>query len=70
LISYEYPQDYTDKNEPYYPINDEKNNLIYSKYQRIENNNVIFTGRLGKYKYIDMDDAISLAIKTVEKELA
>ena len=69
IISYEYPQDYNGNNEPYYPINNEKNNLIYSKYNKLKNDNVIFTGRLGTYKYIDMDDAISLAIKTAEKEL-
>lgn len=69
IISFEYPQDYKDNHEPFYPINDEKNNTIISKYKKIENKNVIFTGRLGTYKYIDMDDAIALAFHNVEKEL-
>jgi len=69
IVSYEFPQDFKDKNEPYYPINDEKNNLIYSKYKKIHNPNVVFTGRLGIYKYIDMDDAVSLAFKNAENEL-
>ena len=70
IISYEFPQDFTGNFEPYYPINDDKNNLIYSKYKKIENKNVLFTGRLGIYKYIDMDDAVALAISNAEKELS
>lgn len=69
IISYEYPKDLNETNEPYYPINNEKNNNLYQKYKGIGENNIIFTGRLGTYKYIDMDDAVSMAFKLAEKEL-
>ena len=69
IISYEYPKDLNETNEPYYPINNEENNNLYKKYKNINQDNVIFTGRLGTYKYIDMDDAISMALKLSEKEL-
>jgi UDP-galactopyranose mutase len=69
IISYEYPKNLNETNEPYYPINNELNNSLYQKYKKINNDSVVFTGRLGTYKYIDMDDAISMAIKLAEKEL-
>lgn len=71
VITHEYPQLYNDQNEPYYPINDIINNDKYQKYKKLLENNqdVIISGRLGKYKYLDMDDCIALAFKDVEKEL-
>ena len=57
--------------EPYYPINDEKNNELYNKYLELSKNekNVIFGGRLGMYKYYDMDKCIKAALCLCEKEL-
>ena len=65
VISKEYPQEYNMNNEPYYPINDEKNNKLFDEYQRLGQGltNVIFGGRLAEYKYYDMDDAIYSAMK-------
>ncbi len=62
VITYEYP--INDNKEPYYPINNDKNNILYKKYENLSKNdkNVIFGGRLGYYKYLDMD-------KTIEKAL-
>lgn len=62
IITYEYP--INDNKEPYYPINNDKNNILYKKYENLSKNdkNVIFGGRLGYYKYLDMD-------KTIEKAL-
>lgn len=56
--------------EPYYPINDDKNNEIYKKYKELasQEKNVIFGGRLATYKYYDMHQVIGSALKTVEKE--
>ena len=65
IISKEY-SDVWDKNkEPYYPINNEKNNLLYAKYKELseKDDKVIFGGRLGEYKYYDMDDIIEKALK-------
>ena len=61
IITQEYPQEYNKYNEPYYPINDDKNNKLYEEYKKIAKEkfpNMIFCGRLGSYKYIDIDDAI------------
>lgn len=67
IISYEYPMSSEDTNNPilesYYPINDKKNNDLYNKYKSIKNDKVIFAGRLGSYKYYDMDDTIEAALK-------
>ena len=72
VITYEYPNAYSEDTEPYYPINDKINDIKYKKYRSLLENekNVIVSGRLGKYKYLDMDDCISLAFKEVEKELS
>lgn len=69
IISKEYPMPFIDTNEPYYPINDLKNNSIYAKYNKLVKQypDVLITGRLGKYKYIDIDDCISIALKQSEK---
>ena len=62
IISKEYSQEWKDGIDPYYPINDENNNQLYEEYRYLaqrEAPNVIFAGRLGKYRYYDMDAAIS-----------
>ena len=55
----------------YYPVNDEKNGVLYQKYKELaeKEKNVIFGGRLGEYKYYDMDAVIASALEMCEKEL-
>lgn len=69
IITKEYPQVWEKNIEPYYPINDEKNNSLYLKYKEIANNEkkVIFGGRLADYRYYDMDKVIEKAIDLVKK---
>ena len=57
--------------EPYYPINDEKNNELYARYAHLAEGcpNVIFGGRLGKYRYYDMHQVIEEALACVRAEL-
>ncbi len=71
VITREYPAKWEKGDEPYYPMNDEKNNELYLKYlEKAKNENkVIFGGRLGMYKYFDMHNVISAALETVKKEL-
>jgi UDP-galactopyranose mutase len=71
IITKEYPSDWKKGDEPYYPINDDRNNQLYRKYKELadKEKNVIFGGRLGTYKYYDMHQVIASALKTVEKEL-
>lgn len=71
IISKEYSVDWRETKDPYYPINDEKNTSLYRRYRDLadKEKNVIISGRLGSYKYLDMDDTISMALKTAEKEL-
>ena len=71
IITKEYPSTWKKGDEPYYPLNDEKNNSLYEKYKTLaeKENNVIFGGRLGMYKYFDMHHVIDEALKLVEKEL-
>ena len=63
IITKEYPDNYKEGKIPYYTINDEKNNFLYQKYEEESKklNNIIFLGRLAKYRYYDMDDAIKEA---------
>lgn len=61
--TYEYPADWKIGDIPYYPVNNEKNNALYEKYRAIVNDKVEFVGRLGQYKYFDMDDTIEEALK-------
>ena len=70
VITREYPANWNKDDEPYYPINDEKNNTIYEKYNELANNEskVIFGGRLAQYKYYDMHHVIEKALECVEKE--
>ena len=71
IITREYPKDFCDGCEPYYPVNDEKNQRLYEKYLSLCQNekNVIFGGRLGQYKYFDMDDTVGAAMALAKKEL-
>ena len=68
-ITKEYPTDYKKGMEKFYPMNDEKNNNLYKKYAELASNekNIFFGGRLGKYKYYDMDDVIAEALKDFEE---
>ena len=70
IISKEYPVEWYPGVEPYYPINNDKNNVLYEKYCVLakEEKNVIFGGRLGQYKYYDMDKTIIAALELVKKE--
>ena len=71
VISREYSQEWTPETEPYYPINDETNNALYEKYKTLAEGEekVIFGGRLGQYRYYDMDAVILSALETAEREL-
>ena len=71
VISREYSSEWKVGDEPYYPVNDEKNGLLYEKYRELaaQEKNVIFGGRLGEYKYYDMDAVIAAALEMSEKEL-
>ena len=64
VISREYSSEWKRGDEPYYPVNDEKNNRLYERYRALgeKEKNVIFGGRLGEYKYYDMDIAIESAM--------
>lgn len=73
VISREYSDKWNRGKEPYYPINNEKNNALYLKYKDKADEDkakVIFGGRLGQYKYYDMDKIIDEALKLVEAELS
>ena len=70
IITKEYPQDMSKNTEAYYPINDDKNQMIYDKYKKLADNlsDIIFGGRLAEYKYYDMHQVIEKALKIVEYE--
>lgn len=71
MITREYPADWKPGDEPYYPINDERNSKLYAEYEQLakQEGNVVFAGRLGGYKYYDMDKAIDAAFDLVKDEL-
>lgn len=71
VITREYPQTWEKNLEPYYPVNDRKNNALYEKYAALaeKEKNVFFGGRLAQYKYYDMDKCIASALSFVKKEL-
>ena len=71
VISREYSSEWKPGEEPYYPVNDEKNSARYEQYRKLaeEEKNVIFGGRLGEYRYYDMDAVIASALAMAEKEL-
>lgn len=70
VISKEYSSEWKKGDEPYYPVNDEKNHKLYCEYKKLADNekNVIFGGRLGEYKYYDMDVVIEVALNKVKEE--
>lgn len=72
VITREYPATWKKGDEPYYPINDEKNGALYAQYAELAKKeaNVLFGGRLGQYKYYDMDKVIRSALDMVKEELA
>ena len=71
VISREYPAEWKPGDEPYYPVNDEENNALYHKYAELAETEekVVFGGRLGTYRYYDMDRVIEAALQTAQKEL-
>ena len=71
VISREFSLEWKPGDEPYYPVNDEKNSQLYTGYKTLANaeENVIFGGRLGEYKYYDMDQVIAAALDMADKEL-
>ena len=72
VISREYSSEWKPGDEPYYPVNDEKNGALYLRYRELaeRENGVIFGGRLGEYKYYDMDKVIESAFDLCKKELS
>lgn len=72
VITREYPAKWQPGDEPYYPVNDEKNTALYEKYRALaaEEKNVLFGGRLGGYRYYDMDKVLRAALDMVAEELA
>ena len=71
VISREYSKEFTEGDEPFYPINDEKNSALYAAYKALADKEpeVIFGGRLGSYKYYDMDKVIEAALECVKEEI-
>lgn len=70
VITKEYPKEWNENEEPYYPINDDRNDSLYQEYKALAEKEakVIFGGRLGQYKYYDMDKVIESALSMVEIE--
>ncbi len=71
VITKEYPDSWTREKEPYYPVNDAKNNALYKQYQKLADvdTKVIFGGRLGQYQYYDMDKVIQQALDVCHRML-
>ena len=71
VISREYSSEWKTGDEPYYPVNDEKNGALYQQYRKLadQEKEVVFGGRLGEYKYYDMDKVIASALDLAEREL-
>ena len=71
VISREYSSEWKPGDEPYYPVNDEKNGALYARYRDLaeQEKNVIFGGRLGEYKYYDMDMVIAAALHCADRQL-
>jgi UDP-galactopyranose mutase len=71
VVTREYPKDWHPGDEPFYPVNDERNQALYARYKELaERESAIFGGRLGQYRYLDMDDTIEEALKASELALA
>ena len=71
IVTWEYPADWHRGDEPYYPVNNQQNNDLYKQYAKLAQEkeaNVIFGGRLGQYRYYDMDQVLHAALVCVEKE--
>ena len=70
VITREYPADWKKGDEPYYPINNERNDALFAKYQELAaaEENVLFGGRLGQYRYYDMDKVIEAALEMVKSQ--
>lgn len=70
VISREYSSEWKQGMEPYYPVNNDENNALYEKYRELakQEKNVIFGGRLGQYKYYDMDKVVAAALECVQEE--
>ena len=71
IITREYPADWKRGDEPYYPVNNDRNNSLYAKYAELakKQDKVIFGGRLGQYKYYNMDQVIDAALEAANREL-
>ena len=71
IITKEHSKTWGKGDEPYYPVNNERNNRLYAQYSKLadEQKNVIFGGRLGMYRYFDMHQVIAVALKCVRDEL-
>ena len=71
VITREYPKEWSRGDEPYYPVNDKHNSELYEKYAQraAQEKNVLFGGRLGQYKYYDMDKVVRAALTMVEEQL-
>ena len=71
VISREYSSEWKPGDEPYYPVNDEKNGSLYNQYKELasKESNIIFGGRLGEYKYYDMDAVIASVLEKCEEVL-
>ncbi len=71
VISKEYSSEWKPGDEPYYPVNDEKNSALYAKYKELadKEEKVVFGGRLGEYKYYDMDATVASALECVKKNI-
>nr|MBP3283650.1 UDP-galactopyranose mutase [Treponema sp.] len=69
IITREYPATWKKGDEPYYAVNDEKNTALYAKYKALaeKQDKVVFGGRLGMYRYFDMDDTVAAALELAEK---
>lgn len=70
VITYEYPCEWKKGTEPYYPVNDAKNDALYERYLQLakQEKGVLFRGRLGQYRYYDMDDVIASALQAAKEE--
>lgn len=71
VITKEYPSEWKEGDEPYYPVNNERNNELYLRYKELvaKEEKVIFGGRLGEYKYYDMDKVIEKILKMIKKDV-
>jgi UDP-galactopyranose mutase len=72
VVTKEYPEEWNVEKEPYYPINDEKNSMIYKQYKQLASveQNVTFGGRLAEYKYYDMHQVVASALQRVREHFA